>query len=66
MTKHDVSYSFPVGLPSNAISLYKAYRAEMQWYDSQLDNPSLADQDFARLQHDRDRLLEQFTDALKN
>lgn len=66
LTKHDVTYSFPVGLPPDAVSLYKAYRAEMQWYDAQLATPSLADQDLARLQHDRDLLAKQFADALKN
>jgi len=66
LTKHDVTYSFPVGLPPDAVSLYKGYRAEMQWYDGQLATPSLADQDLARLQHDRDLLAKQFADALKN
>ena len=66
LTKHEVTYSFPVGLPPDAVSLYKGYRAEMQWYDAQLANPNLADQDLARLQHDHDWLAKQFADALKN
>jgi hypothetical protein len=66
LTKHDVTYSFPVSLPSDAVSLYQAYRAEMQWYDAQLAIPSLADQDLARLTHDRALLAKQFADALKN
>jgi hypothetical protein len=66
LTKHDVTYSFPVSLPPDAVSLYKGYRAEMQWYESQLANPNLADQDLARVQHDRDLLLKEFADALKN
>lgn len=66
LTKHEVTYSFPVGLPPDAVSLYKAYRAEMQWYDAQLAFPNLSDQDVTRLQIDRDLLANRFADALKN
>lgn len=66
IAKHDVTYSFAAELPQDEVDLYRAYRLEMQWYDEQLSNPSLADQDLTRLVEDRRRLADRFAEAMRN
>ena len=64
ITHHAVTYSFEVSLLPEEVSLYRAYRLEMQWYDQQIQNPNLARQDLARLVEDREKLVAQFRQAI--
>jgi hypothetical protein len=61
---HPVTYSFEVNMLPEEVELYRAYKLELQWYDAQVQDPHLVEQDLVRLTRDREALMTRLNRAI--